>query len=343
MSELKPMKLKAVAVMGLAVIILLGLVITGLQLLNRQYAPVDPSDKVFMDVIIPENSNAGQIAAILKEHDLIRSSRVFINYCRKEGLDSQLKAGHYKFSRSQPLQDIVKAIADGKVVNISITIPEGYTIPQIGELLANRNICTREEWTRAIQKKYSYPFLEGVDVTSANYLEGFLFPNTYYITEDTRAEQIVKMMLEQFQILWNTEFSSLAEERAISVYDTLIIASMIEKEAMVADERRKISGVIKNRLERGMLLQIDATVLYCLEEDKDIVTLNDLEVDCPYNTYKYPGLPPGPIACPGKDSIQAALNPEEHSYYYYVSMGDGRHYFSRTYDEHLRAKQKYID
>jgi UPF0755 protein len=138
----------------------------------------------------------------------------------------------------------------------------------------------------------AYPFLEGVDVTRANYLEGFLFPNTYYITDNTSAEQIVKMMLEQFQTLWNTEFSSLAEERTMSVYDTLIIASMIEKEAMVADERRKISGVIKNRLERGMLLQIDATVLYCLEEDKDIVTLNDLEVDCPYNTYKYPGLPP---------------------------------------------------
>lgn len=342
MSEIRLMSRKTAFTMAAAILLLIGMTILGFQLLNQQYTPVDPGDKSYINVKIPESSSAGQVAAILKDMDLIHSKKAFLAYCRQNGFDNQLKAGHYQFSRSQSVQEIVQGITRGKVVNISFTIPEGYTVEQIGDLLVNQNICTAEEWSQVVEQDYDFDFLEGVSTGTKNRLEGFLFPDTYYITEDIKAVQIVEMMLNKFSQVWEENFAEQARAQNISAYDTVILASMIEKEAMAGDERRTISGVIQNRLDKGMLLQIDATVLYCLGQPKDTVTYADLEADSQYNTYQVIGLPPGPIACPGKASIEAALNPEEHSYYYYVSRGDGTHQFSRTYAEHLKAKNQYI-
>ena len=335
----KPNRRRSIFIAILLLAIIAG---SGWQLFNSQFQPVDANDKTYQDIIIPASSTARQIADILEEKNLIHSQRAFLSYCKKHGYDSSLMAGHYQFSRSQPLADIAEAIATGKVVTISFTIPEGYTAKQIGDLLVKKNIVTRESWDQAVAANYDYTFLKGSPPGEKG-LEGFLFPDSYIISEDTSARQILDAMLSHFELLWQQEFAALAKSRGQSINEVVTIASLIEEEARVSNERSIISGVIYNRLQRDMLLQIDATILYCLPKHQEVLYYRDLEVDNPYNTYLYPGLPPGPITNPGKKSIEAALIPDKHNYLYYVSKGDGSHHFSETYAQHLAAKGKYID
>jgi len=326
---------------SIIIILLVAAVFWAWHSLNALYQPVDADDRSKIDVVIPEQSTAPQIASILDQERLIRSQTAFLLYCRRVGLDSQLKAGHYQLSRSQSMSQIAEIIAQGHVVGISFTIPEGYTVKQIGDLLAKKNICTEEEWKEALWENYDYGFLQEAADDSEDPLEGFLFPDTYDISEDTTAKEIINLMLRNFAEHWEA-FDATAKSKGKSVYDTVTLASIIEKEAQVDGERRLISGVIQNRLREGMLLQLCPTVLYCVGQPEKVnVTYQDLEVDSPYNTYKYPGLPPGPISCPGAASIAAALNPQASGYYYYVAKGDGTHYFSRTYNEHLQAQRRY--
>jgi len=325
---------------------LVALIIVALiQGCTSHTGPVNADDLSYIDVVIPENSNARQVAAILAQNNLVYSEKDFLNYCRTRGLDDRLKAGHYKLSRSQSLKEIIKSITEGQVITLSFTIPEGYSVKEIGNLLVKKKLCSETEWQQAINKSYDFGFLQDippeVEKERFNQLEGFLFPDTYYVSKQTTAEQIIEMMLKNFEKIWYKEFAQQAEKKNKSVYDVITLASMVEKEAMIAEERPRIAGVIENRLNKGMLLQIDATVLYSLQENKELVTLEDLEVDSPYNTYKNLGLPPGPITCPGREAIRAVLNPEEHNYYFYVAKGDGSHHFSITYNEHLQAINRY--
>jgi UPF0755 protein len=327
----------------LILLLLIGAALGGYTFLNRQYAPVDPGDNRPIDVRISANSTARGIAVQLKDKGLIRSERSFLSYCRKEGLDSQLKAGHYIFTRSQSVAEIAGAIARGAVVTQTITIPEGYTVAQIGKLCVEQGICTDAEWEQAVQEEYPFEFLENVSERAENRLEGFLFPDTYVIPEDITAREIIQHMLATFDGIWQKELAAEALQTGLTMNEIVTLASLIEREAQVGAEREVISGVIYNRLERGMLLQIDASVLYCMPNHKATVTYADLEIDNPYNTYKNPGLPPGPIANPGLASLKAAVHPQDHDYLYYVARGDGSHHFSVTYEEHLRAKGRYID
>lgn len=321
--------------------LLISVVFWAWRSLNALYEPVDVKDKNGIDIVIPAQATAPQIAAILDMERLIRSQTAFLLYCRHNDLDSQLKAGHYRFNRSQGIPQIASLIAQGHVVGISFTVPEGYTIKQIGDVLVKKNICTQEDWKAALWETYDYDFLEGIPVDTKDPLEGFLFPDTYEIEEGTTAIQIVDQMLKNFGRHWD-KYAAQANSQNKSVYDTVILASIIEKEAMVDSERRIISGVIQNRLRTGMLLQLCPTVLYCIGQPEKVnVSYQDLEVDSPYNTYKYPGLPPGPISCPGDASIGAAINPLPTPFFYYVAKGDGTHYFSRTYQEHLQAQRRY--
>lgn len=342
MGEIRTMPEKSNIFMVAAVLILLGLGFLGWQLMARQYLPVDPTDTDLIDVHIPPASSATNIAALLKTHDLIRNERVFLVYCRQENCDDQLKAGHYRLSRSQGLAEIVQTITAGQVITATFTIPEGYTVAQIGELLISKDMCDKSSWQEALTRDYQCAFLKGPRPDTVRYpLEGFLFPDTYVIEESTPIEEIVRIMLDRFETVWNEEFAGPAQDQNRDLMEVVTTASLIEREAQVDGERPQISGVIKNRLAKGMLLQIDATVLYSLETNKSLVTLADLKVNSPYNTYIYPGLPPGPISCPGQAALRAALAPEDHHYYYYVARGDGSHEFTATFAEHLAAQRRY--
>jgi UPF0755 protein len=292
-------------------------------------------------VRVPENSSARNVAALLKQNGLIRNEKVFLSYLRQKGMDKQLKAGLYSFSKSESLKELAMDISQGKVKNTSFTIPEGYTVKQIGELLVQKQICTQEQWKAALRANYNYDFIGPPTSDNEKRLEGFLFPNTYTIDEGASAQNIISMMLEEFSVIWTKEFAAQAAEKKLSIRDTIIVASLIEREAKIPEERMRISGVIYNRLGKGMPLQLCATVIYSLGVPRETVTYQDLEVNSPYNTYKHTGLPPGPIASPGKASIDAAINPEQNSYYYYFAKGDGSHYFSATYTEHINAQKQY--
>ncbi len=336
--EVKRMQPRWVTI--LLAILFLGLMGIGWQAISRhQYLPVNPNDKAQIEVHIPESSSAVEVAHLLKENNLIRSERAFLNYCKRENYDSQLKAGIYSFSRSQTLQAISLQLVEGKGLMNSFTVPEGYTLKQIGDLLVRENIVSQQDWQQALRDEYDYEFLS--PQTDEKRLEGFLFPDTYSVGKQTTAHEIINNMLANFARQWSKEFTRVAKDREMSVRDVVIVASLIEKEARIAGERKRIAGVIYNRLNINMPLQIDATILYSLGQHKQQITNQDLQVNSPYNTYRHTGLPPGPIACPGKASIEAALYPEKHTYYYYVAQGDGSHYFSKTFAEHEQARQKY--
>ncbi|HWQ76040.1 MAG TPA: endolytic transglycosylase MltG [Syntrophomonas sp.] len=327
------------------IIILLGivffalLVLGGIMISQHQYKPVDADDKTTIAVSIPAGSGAVQVAGLLKAKDLIRSEKAFLKYCRQEQLDGALKAGSFSLSRSMSTPEICRQLVDGKNANNYVTIPEGYTLKTIGQLMLEKRHISEEAWQKALQDDYDYDFLPAPG--SPNRLEGYLYPDTYEFAEQADAHDIIDQMLSNFAFHWDQEFAQLAKKQNLNQHDVVIIASLVEGEAQQADERRRIAGVIYNRLAIDMPLQIDATVLYSLGTHKNTVDYNDLKVDSPYNTYLHRGLPAGPIGSPGSAAIKAAMQPEKNDYYYYVSRGDGSHQFSRTYSEHLAAIKKY--
>jgi UPF0755 protein len=322
--------------------LLLGVGWAGFQMyLVSQYKPVllETPDKVVVD--IPAGASTALIGELLEEAGIIRSQRAFVNFCRQEDIMQSLQAGVYAFSPSQSTQEIAARIAAGQVDRTRLTVPEGYTVQQVGELLAGKGLADAEQWRSALSGFYqSYAFLP--PGSGAERFEGYLFPDTYFIGLNATTRDIVVMMLAQLKNVWEQEnFAAAAAARNMSMHEVLTVASMLEREAMRTEEMPRIAGVIYNRLEAGMLLQIDATVLFALKEHKPVVTLRDLTVDSPYNTYLYPGLPPGPIAAPGQAAIAAALFPETHDYLYYMAVGDGSHEFNRTYTAHLEAQKRY--
>lgn len=253
-----------------------------------------------------------------------------------------LKQGTYEINSDVTLDEFIKEIQDddNNVNMIKVTIPEGYSIEQIAEIIEDSGLCSENEFIEAV-KDYQLPdYIEVNDKRRYN-LEGFLYPDTYLIEKGTSADNIINKMLERF----NKAIHEIEKETGVEIkekdIDKLItIASMIEKEACVDIDRPLISSVIYNRINKDMKLQLDATVLYALGEHVDVVLYKHLEVDSPYNTYKYPGLPVGPIASPGIKSIEAALLPADTDYLYYILQKDGSHYFTDSYDDFLAKKKE---
>lgn len=293
---------------------------------------------------IPRNASSAEIAAILAENGLIRSPLAFRVYARYAGADAALKAGEYEVRRGLSVPETIEALrTGGQDKTVDITIPEGYNTGQILDLLRARGLVGKKEFMAAAG---SAPWIYAPDDMPADRrLEGYLFPDTFAVPEDADAAAIIGMLLDRFaQEARALHLAEKAEKMGFSVHEMVTIASLIEREARIDGDRRLISGVIHNRLRMGMPLQVDATVVYALGETaRERVSYADLEVDSPYNTYRYPGLPPGPIANPGADSLRAALDPAPTDYVYYLAKPDGRHVFSRTLAEHNAAKQQYID
>ncbi|MGF7185387.1 UPF0755 protein [Desulfitispora alkaliphila] len=302
-------------------------------------SPVSPEGEE-VHVEIPMGASTHKIAEILEGEKLIKDPVIFRLYSRFNGYDGNFKAGEYEFCKSMSVQEIAEKIVAGDVVIYQFTIPEGLTLVQIAQRLHDKEIVDKEHFLNATQE-VAVPF-EAELLQGEKRLEGFLFPDTYTYTTNMGEEEIVKMMLNRFNTVFDEEMLSQMEEVGLSILDVVTIASLIEREAKVDQDRPKIAGVIFNRLRIGKALQIDATVQYALPEHKERLLYRDLEVDSPYNTYKYPGLPPSPIAAPGEKSIRAVLEPAEHDYLYYVLKPDGSHYFSKTYGEHLNARNRYL-
>jgi len=292
-------------------------------------------------IAVPKGAGAAEIGARLRAKGIIRSPRAFVLVARLMGEAGKLKAGDYRLSPHMSLPAIVKAIAEGESVSAWVTFPEGYTSRQMAEVLSQHRVVQEAEFLRLVGGDG-----RGFRVNGWRFpkrLEGYLFPDTYKFPKGASADQVVETMLRNFVRKVVAPLAPdfrRAEAGGMSAADVITLASLVEREAKRPEERPIIAGVLINRLRAGMPLQCDATVQYALGEHRQRLLYRDLEVDSPYNTYKHPGLPPGPICNPGVASIEAALRPAETHFLYYVAKPDGSHVFSETYDQHLRAKRR---
>lgn len=279
------------------------------------------------------------VADILKKEKVISKKTKFIAEAIISGNSSKLKFGSFEFKDGMSYGEIVDTIVKGgaKKETVKLVIPEGYSVENIKRKMAEVGLGDEKSIEKALQKNYDYDFLKSVPSSpEIKYkLQGFLFPSTYEFYADAEPEYVIDTMLKKF----DEEYKKVSDGSA-NVYDVVTIASIIEREAKLDSERETVSGVIKNRLDKGMKLQMCATVLYAVTDgiyDKQKVYYSDLETKSLYNTYMYDGLPVGPISNPGISSIKAALNPQKHDYMYYHTneeKNDGSHIFTKTYDEH---------
>lgn len=290
-----------------------------------------------VEVEIPQGATTAGMAELLVEEDVISSTLFFRAAARLRGLDGELEAGLYEMRRGMGTQAALDTLSRGTVArSVPVTVPEGFTVAQVAARVGERTHLTEEAFLDAASPRTVRPTLlpDGTEL-----LEGFLFPETYRVAHDADAAGLVRRMVEEFEAQTADLDWSLPESRGLSRYDALIIASLIEREARVPEDRAKIAAVIYNRLEQGMRLQIDITALYGTEHK--VPTRRDLERESPYNTYLIEGLPPTPIANPGLPAIRAALDPAPIDAIYYVVVDpSGRHGFTSSFEEFQRLKEQ---
>jgi UPF0755 protein len=288
-------------------------------------------------VLIRPNSGTLGIASALKEAGVIRSRLAFLAVAVTRGTHRRLLAGEYEFAPGIPLLEIVRRLEQGRGLVHQVTIPEGLAGQQIAELLADRGLVDRDRFVGLIRDRETLGRF-GLEGES---LEGYLFPDTYRLIKGLSEEAIVQRMVRRFQGMFGPEEQARAKELRMTVPEVVTLASLIEREAQVPEERPLISAVFHNRLRRGMPLQSDPTVMYALSRFSGKLTKANLQARSPYNTYLRQGLPPGPIANPGRASIMAALYPASSRYLYFVSKNDGTHAFSTTLRDHDARVRRY--
>jgi UPF0755 protein len=292
-------------------------------------------------VEVVKGDTLSDVATKLEEAGVIESAFVFELQARYEGYGTEIKAGRYTFEPGQDSGAILRNLTAGEAVpTIAVTIPEGLTIKETARTVAAESSVPASELEEAARRTdYGYAFLENPEVETT---EGYLFPARYDFEKGVIARQIVDRLLGQYLLeTQDLDISEAKERLGLTEYQVVTVASLIEKEAATPDEKPLIASVIYNRMQKDMPLQIDATIQYALKRPKTNLSLSDLKIDSPYNTYKNEGLPPGPICSPGRESIEAALNPADTNYLYYVLEADGKkHFFSNNYDDFLRAKAK---
>ena len=284
---------------------------------------------------IENGEHLHDIGRRLEAAGLVRSEIFFTNLVRISRSSRKVKSGMYELHQGMRSTEVLRVITLGLVALEQFTIPEGLHIKQVARLLGEKGVVGEEEFLEAststrILEKYGIPF---------DSVEGFIFPDTYIVAKDLSAEQIVEVTVERFfEALDDVPLRDFSEEDLKRV---VIVASLVEREAKLDEERPLVAAVFYNRLAKGKRLEACSTVQYILGKTKERLLYSDLRIQSPYNTYLNSGLPPGPIANPGLDSMRAAVYPAEVDYLFFVSKNDGSHYFSSTYDEHLEAIEKF--
>jgi UPF0755 protein len=316
--------------------------------------PVDAKSKKQKTVEIPIGSSVTGIAETLEAHGMIKNAKVFKYYVKLKN-EGGFMAGDYQLSPSMDIPEIVSRLKTGRVLaqaSFKITIPEGQQLQEIAAALAKAtnqdeatvlNKLNDQEFIKTLMAKYPDLLTDEILNSSVKYpLEGYLYPATYpFYKPNPTVEEIVMAMLDKSRTVLSA-YAEKSQEKKLSVHQLLTMASLIEEEATEKSERKTISSVFYNRINEGMPLQTDPTVLYAQGKHKEKLLYKDLEVDSPYNTYKHTGLPPGPIANAGKMSIEAALEPEQTSYYYFLATAEGDVIFTKSLEEHNQEKAKHI-
>ncbi len=281
-----------------------------------------------------------QIAENLEKEGLIKNRFFFDFYIFLKGAQRKLQAGKYTLSPAMNIPEIGKKIIFGETLKIKVTIPEGFTLKQIKEELG-------ENFQRPVLCQFStrdfkgeFDFLK--DVPDDASLEGFLFPDTYFLEPDQNEKGIIQKFLINFDKKLTPDLRDEIERQGKTIFEIIIMASLIEKEVRKKEEKEVVSGILWKRLKNNIPLQVDATITYITGKKTTKISIEETKIDSPYNTYKYRGLPIGPICNPGFDSILAALYPKSSDYWYYLSTPEGKTIFSKTLQEHNIAKAKYL-
>jgi len=306
----------------------------------------DPTPVPF---VVEVGETAASIGTRLQELGLISDVALFRRFLQYNGLDASLEAGEYQLRRNMTMREIAEALQHSRVQEVILTVPEGWRAEQIADLLTAENIMDGSVFLAAVRQGVAieHPLL--ADRPGGVGYEGYLFPETYRLPVQATPEDLLTRMLDTMQSRLPIGWEGMAAAQGLSLYEVLTMASIVEREAVVPEERPLIASVYLNRLQQGMYLQADPTVQYAMGFQPDTgqwwktpVTLEEYEgVNSPYNTYLYPGLPPGPISSPGADAILAVLQPDESPYLFFLARGDGSHIFAETFEEHQRNIQLY--
>jgi UPF0755 protein len=299
---------------------------------------VSPADKSGADqvFVVKEGESLKEVAEGLGESGIVKSKRLFVLWVKLTGHTKQIKAGEYALSARMAPLDILKKLEKGMVITYAVTIPEGFTMEQIADLLASKGLVKKAQFLSLARD----PKVLSRYGTTGPSLEGYLFPDTYHFSRGLPTLALIDVMVKRF---WQMvgPLRERADEVKMKMEDVVILASIVEKETGRPEERPTIASVFLNRLKRGMRLDSDPTVIYGLGAFDGNLKKDDLTRETPYNTYVIRGLTPGPIANPGLNAIKAVLYPAQTDYLYFVSKNDGSHYFSKTLAEHNRAVDMY--
>ena len=306
-------------------------------------------DATEVDFTIEQGETAVAVAEKLQSQALVGDANLFRQFLRYNDLDSSLEAGNYVLRRNMTMKEIGEALQKASVKEVVVTIPEGWRAEEIADMLTAENIMDGDEFLTVVREGTAVEHNILFDRPDGKSYEGYLFPDTYRLPENGTPEDLISRMLDNLASKLPANAIELASQQGLSIFDTLTIASIVEREAVIAEERPIIASVYLNHITQGMYLQADPTVQYGMGYQADTgqwwktpVTLEEYSgVDSPYNTYMNPGLPPGPIANPGIDSIVAVLEPAQTNYLFFVAYGDGAHIFAETYEEHEKNVAAY--
>lgn len=301
------------------------------SLLIYIYIELHPGNDQTVTINFPAGTSARDFARLLQKENVIRVPKAFLLYLRYTGNDKKLKPGQHTFQPGCNYADITAELLKEHIEYRKLTVPEGLIISETEKILVKDGLCSPGSLKMFTSDMFNLPSWSGKS------LEGFLFPETYFIEPGEKLPFILKRMTNLFSK--NLSKASLNSSTPLSTREAVVLASIIEKEAAIREEAERISGVFHNRLKKKMPLESCATVRYLLGYSKKKLYYKDLKIDSPYNTYLNPGLPPGPICSPGYDSLYAAFHPENHDYLYFVSEGK-THHFSKSLKEHNRWKKK---
>jgi len=319
-------------------LLLVGTVLLFVAIQEISFLFIPPAgERIQKSIEIPEGATLRETARLLLRNGLITSVESFVIVGKLLSLEHRIIPGEYAFNTRMLPLEIIDEVKAGRVVQYEITIPEGFTMAQISHVVEDKGLARADDF---IQRATDSDFIASLGF-DADSLEGYLYPESYYFSKREGSDGILRALVKRFNAVYTPELDKRAAEIGMTRREVVTLASIIEKETSVNEERPLISAVFHNRIKKNMALQSDPTVIYAIPHFNGNLTRHNLKIPSPYNTYQVKGLPPGPISNPGIASILAALNPAPVNYLYFVSRNDGTHHFSATLAEHNRAVQKY--
>ena len=327
--------LRYILILAIVGVLIIGGGLGALYLVPNTFAQDDGTQVL----VIEKGQTGSEIADMLFERGLIRSTQGFKLWLYLSGTNDKLQTGHYQIPNKVTVRELISLLQEGHVESIRVTIPEGYSVGDIAIVLEKNQIMKAKDFLAEAKTYVPYPYMKGTK--PATYpVEGFLFPSTYEIPVGATPREVIQMMADEMNRYLTPAVKKQIQAQHMSIHDFVTLASIVERESLFDADRPTIAGVFKKRLAHGIPLQSDATISYVLGYAKENVTIGDTQLQSPYNTYVSKGLPPGPIANPGKKSLDAVLHSENTDYLYFVADKEGHNHFSKTYEEHLAEVNK---